>query len=164
MNAQQLMPAPKGCKVDFKLSDGQTMVRGSMNDLKGTIVFDPADLKKASFDVTVNPGSVHTGDKARDAGLSNEPYFNKLRYPVIRIRSDSVTTDKPGSIVYTLHGHLTMKGVTRPVNIQFMATPMGTGYVFRGSLQLSRLAYNVGEKGAIDDNVSVFLEVRANRK
>ncbi len=165
--AQEYVPDDKGCKVDFHVTNhkkGEQVIRGSLHDVKGKIVFDPKHLNTASFDITVAPGSVNTGVAEIDKALKNQTYFNPAKYTTIRIKSTSVNQDGSGGPVYMLHGDLTMKGITKPVNIQFMVWPAGAGYKFRGSLELSRQAFGIGNKDdGIDDHVSVFIEVKANK-
>ena len=148
LHAQQYAPDAKGCKANFKVikKQGGEVVRGSLTHMSGQIVFDPAHAAGASFDIK----------------LKKLPYFNVAKYPAIKIKSTSVTQDKPGSIFYTLHGDLTINGITKPAKIQFTATPSGTGYIFRGALELSRQDFGLGN-GSDDmgDNVSVFIEVHA---
>jgi polyisoprenoid-binding protein YceI len=164
---QRYTPSEKESKVEFSVKyhkNGEELVKGKLTGIKGTITFDPAHLETSSFDVTVNPGTTHTGDAARDKELIHESFFSQSLYPTIHIKSTSITTDRPGSIIYVLHGNLTMKDVIRPVTIQFTATKMGSGYLFRGGFDLNRLDYHLGEKGDIDNNVSTFIELRANKK
>ena len=166
--AQQYVPIDKGCKVEFKTikhKGGEEIIRGTLNNLSGNITFDPKNIGAASFDITINVGSINTGKKDRDNDLKKGDYFNVVKYPVIKIKSTSVTQDRPGGVIYILHGDLMMKGVTKPVNIQFTATPFGTGYLFRGTLEMNRLPFNVGNKDdGTDDHVSVFIEVRTKKK
>ena len=168
LHAQQFVPAARGCKVEFKLTSHryeEEVVKGRLTGLNGKITFDPKNLNTAAFDITISAGSINTGMAERDKGIKKEPYFNPAKYPLIHIKSTSVTLDRPDGIVYTLHGNLTMKGITKPVNIQFMATPMGGAYLFRGSLEVSRTAFGIGTKDdRMDDNVSVFIEVRTTKK
>ncbi len=164
LHAQQFVPVAKGSKVEFKLTshkDGDEVVKGRLAGLKGKITFDPKTLNTASFDITIGSGSVNTGKAALDNTIKKESFFNAIKYPVIHFKSTSVTQDIPGSIVYVLQGNLTIKGITKPAKIQFMATPTGDAYLFRGSLEMSRLAFNIGTNDdKLDDNVSVFIEVR----
>ncbi len=168
VSAQEYVPAAKGCKVAFTVTnhkDGEGTIRGTLSNLKGKIIFDPQHLNSALFDITVIAGSANTGAAERDKTLKKDTYFNPVKYPLISIKSTGVTQDRPGGVIYVMHGNLTIKGITKPVNIQFTATPSGSGYLFRGSFRLSRLAFNVGTKDdGVDDNVSIFIEVRANKK
>ena len=166
VHAQQFVPVTKGSKVEFKLIshiNGEEVVVGRLPGLKGKITFDPKTLTNASFDITIGAGSVITGKTDRDNAIKKPPFFNVAKYPVIHLKSTSVRQDE-GSIIYVLQGNLTMKGITKPVKIQFMATPTGDAYLFRGSFELSRLDFNIGTKDdKIDDKVSVFIEVRTSK-
>ena len=166
--AQEYMPAAKGCKVAFTVTnhrEGEAMIRGTLSNLKGKIIFDPQHLNNAVFNITVSAGSASTGAAERDKTLKKDAYFNPAKYPLISIKSTSVTQDRPGGVIYVLHGNLTIKGVTKPVNIQFTATPSDSGYLFRGSCSISRFEFNVGTKDdGADDKVLIFIEVRANKK
>ena len=128
--------------------------------MSGSINFDPKHLDKSSFNITLNAASVNTGDAARDKDLKGFRFFDVLSFPAIRFVSTSVTQDRPGSIVYNIAGNLTIKGVTKPVKLQFTTTRSGKSYLFRGSMTINRLMFNVGEKGDISDDVTVFIEVR----
>ena len=162
--AQHYVPAQKGNKVEFKLHEDNDIIRAVFSDIGGRIDFDGKQLKAAFFDLTINTGTIKTGDAAKDETLKKEPFFNYRDYPEIRIRSDSVTTERPGSSMYLLYGHITMKGITKRVTVQFMTTQNGTGYVFRGSFRLTGHVFNFGNARMKDDEVSVYMEVKANKK
>ena len=156
LQAQQFVPAEKGCKVEFKMVKHKETIRESLNNLKGKIIFDPQHLNTASFDITIS-------------GKGNNPeigsYFTSSKYPAIKIRSTGVTQDKPGDIIYILHGNITINGITKPANIQFLVSHSATGYTFRGSIELKRLDFNIGTKDdGIEENVSAFIEIRANKQ
>jgi polyisoprenoid-binding protein YceI len=168
LRAQMYIPAEKGCKVEFKAirhKGGDQVIRGTLSSLKGKITFDPKNLNTAAFDITLSAGSIKTGNPDIDKVLRAIPYFNPLKYPLVTIKSTSVTQDRPGGIIYVLHGDLTINSITKPVSIQFMATPTDRACMFRGTLQLSRASFGLGEKGdGIEDVVSVFIEVRTTKK
>ena len=161
---QHFVPSAKNSQVEFRVynhKEGMNLVRGLFPDINGSIFFDPKHLATASFDVSVNPASISTANTRRDEDLVSANFLSAVHYPEIRIKSNSVTTD--GGVIYMLHGTLVMKGITKPVNIQFTATPIKSGYLFRGSFQLNRLLYHVGEQGDIDNTVTVFIEIRTER-
>ncbi len=168
VQGQQFVPAAKGSKAVFKIAshrEGEEVIKGMFTGFKGSITFDPNNLATAAFDITVSVSSINTGLAERNNVLKKLPFFNLAKYPLIHIKSVNVTQDMPGSAVYTLHGNLTVNGITNPVNLQFMATPNEGAYLFRGSLELSRKAFNVGNSSElIEDHVSVFIEVRTTRK
>lgn len=165
---QHFVPA-KGSRAEFKVayhsSTGEKeAIKGAMKNFAGKITFDPKQLATASFDVTVSSSSAATGITGIDRDLHSEQYLSSKLYPQIRIVSTSVTADRPGSIFYQLKGNLSIKGITRPVTVQFTASPVAGGYIFRGTLRLSRQMYNLGSAGDVDHNVSVFIEIRTVKK
>ncbi len=165
--AQHYVPAAKGSKTELKFTyhKDDLAIKCSLGAIKGKITFDPKDLKTALFDITIGTAVFNTGVTEWNKKLKDESFLNPAKYPVIHLKSTSVTQDKAGSIVYTIHGDLTIKGVTKPVNIQFTTMPLGTGYIFRGGFNISRLAYSLGRKDdKLDDPVSVFMEIRTEKK
>ncbi len=166
-SGQAYLPVDKGSKVEFTVGTGSKelpKIKGQLSGLAGTIVFDPTNLAKASFDITLNAATATSADKVADSKVKSEAYLNVGKYPQIRIKSRRVKQDRPGSIVYVLEGDLTLKGVTRPVSVQFTTSPRGNGLLFRGVLHLNRLTYGVGGKNDADALVAVFLEVLARKK
>ncbi len=165
--AQHYAVTAKGSKMELKFTNhkAEQVVKCSLGGVKGKIAFDPKNLSTAAFDITIGTAVFNTGMTEWNNNLKNELFFNTARYPVIHLKSTSVTQDRAGSIVYIIHGTLTIKDITKPVNIQFIGTPMGASYVFRGGFDISRLAYGLGNKeDGLDDAVSVFMEIRAEKK
>ena len=160
---QRYVPAARGSKVEFRVGyhkDGDEVVKGTFSNIKGDITFDPKQPAKASFDITVSAASVNTGLPERDKELKQGgAFFATQLFPVIRIKSTSVAADGASGIIYVLHGMLTIRDVTKPVKIQFTAIPSGTGYLFRGSFHINRLTWGLGQKGDIDDDVALYIEV-----
>jgi polyisoprenoid-binding protein YceI len=164
---QQYIPSPKDSRVDFSVhyhKNGDEKVKGRLTGLGGKILFDPAHPEKAFFDITVKPATVSIGNKEADKELAGISFFNAAAFPAIHLKSTSVSQDRPGGIIYVLHGNLTIKNITKTVNMQFVATPIGKGYLFRGSFQVNRLDFNLGPAENIDKDVALFVEVKALRK
>lgn len=163
VNAQTMMPVNPGSKVEFKVVNhmiGGGTVTGTFDRFSGSIVFNPNRIKDAAFDVTVSIESISTGIGLRDKHLKKEAYFNEPKFPIARIRSTQVThTAKAG--LYLLKGQLTLKGMTRSIEIPFTAVPDGRGWSFKGQLNLNRRDYGVGPDNRIDDMVNVFIDVKA---
>lgn len=164
--AQQYIPVDEGSSVQFRIVNHlvfTTTVNGYLKGLKGTIRFNPEEPKAALFDVSVAVNTISTGINMRDKDLKKEKYFNAEQYPVIHLRSNSVTaTDKKG--VYHLSAALTIRGITKNISFPFTATPVNGGYLFKGTFQIKRLDFNVGTDNAIEDQLTVMLEVTARKQ
>ena len=167
LQAQHYTLATKGSKMELKFTNhkAEEVIKCSLGAMKGKITFDPKSIGTASFDITIATTGLGTGMTEWNKNLKSEKFFNSGKYPEIHLKSTSVTQDKAGSIVYIIHGNLTIKGTSKPVNVQFIGTPIGEGYVFRAGFDISRLAYGIGTKeDALDDQVSVFIEIRTGKK
>lgn len=92
-----------------------TLVRGRFTAFSGTVVLDPLHLGATQIDVDIDASSVDTAMPERDAHLRTEDFFDVERHPRIRFRSRGATVLAAGR--YTVHGDLTVRGITQPVRI-----------------------------------------------
>ena len=160
--AQEYKPVDEGSAVTFEIKNLGFNSKGSFTGLEGKIIFDPKDLSKASFDVSINAASINTDNNMRDNHLKKESYFDVEKYPRIRFVSTSLSgPDKSGH--YTLSGKLTIKNTTKDIYFSCIATPMGNDYIFKGDFQISRKDYDVGGSSTLSNNVSVSLTVLAKK-
>ena len=74
--AQVYAPSDKGSSVKFVIRNFGLNVEGSFTNLKGTIIFDPANLPASSFNVSVAAATVNTGNNTRDSHLKKAEYFD----------------------------------------------------------------------------------------
>jgi polyisoprenoid-binding protein YceI len=160
-NAQKLQPIDEGSSVKFSIKNFGFSTGGNFKGLKGVIQFDATNLSSCSFAVTVDAGSVNTGNNTRDNHLRKEEYFDVAKYPVIDFTSVSVNKDA-GSAAFILTGNLTIKGVTKKISFPFTAAPQNNGYLFSGSFTINRRDFGVGGNSMVlADNLQVQLNVFA---
>lgn len=88
---------------------------------------------------------------------TEEQYLNTDKYPRISYKSGKIEKTGAG---YKATGELTIKGVTRSVEIPFTFTSNGNAGVFKGSFTFKRSDFNIGkEGGSIGDMITITLEV-----
>lgn len=92
-----------------------TLVRGRFTAFSGTVVLDPLHLGATQIDVDIDASSVDTAMPERDAHLRTEDFFDVERHPQISFRSRGATVLAAGR--YTVHGDLTVRGITQPVRL-----------------------------------------------
>ena len=164
--AQQYIPQDENSKVAFSIVNHllvKSTVNGTLQGLKGSITFNPSDLKNATFDVRVEAGTIKTGIGLRDKDLKKEAFFDADKFPVISISSNKIEKGKlPGS--YILYGKLIMKGTSKAIVLTFTTTAIAGGLIFKGDFTLNRLDYTIGEAGKIEDQVIVSLEVHTKKR
>lgn len=147
-----------------------TKVRGSFSEVSGTVTVadDPLD---SAVSVTIATGSVSTGSQDRDGHLVSPDFFDVENYPEMGFVSTGVRASGDGWI---LDGDLTIKGVTRPVSLDFEFTgivddPWGNSKAaFSASTEILReewdLSWNVAlESGGVlvSKMIAIEIEVQA---
>lgn len=156
-----LTPVDDGSKVHFVIKNFGIKTGGDFSGLKGAIKFDPNNYSAASFDVTVDAATIDTDNSSRDGHLKKEEYFNVDTYKTLRFKSTKVVKSTIEGRFY-IYGNLTIKGVTKPVEFGFGATPKNGGYVFEGNFEINRRDFGVGGSSiSMADNLTVSLSVFA---
>lgn len=128
--------------VKFKVRNmGVRDVKGTITGMLGTVIFNSVQPDSAIFDVSVNVNTIDTNDKKRDAHLINEDFFETDKWPTIRFKSLKITNQDS---VYTVNGDLSIKNVTKKVNVSFKIIETDSTIKFIGSEIVNRIDYNVG--------------------
>jgi polyisoprenoid-binding protein YceI len=101
-----------------------TKVRGSFKEFSGTGTLDAANPANSSLQVTIQAASIDTGNADRDNHLRSNDFFDMEQYPTITFVSTSV--EPVSDSVFRVTGDLTIKGVTKPVTVDFELTGSAT--------------------------------------
>lgn len=143
--------------VKFNVKGPFGTVDGELGGLKATILFDKDNLAASSIRASTDAKSISTGIKLRNRDLQKEKYFNSDKYPVLSFQSDQIQKSGAG---YKAIGNLTIKGVSKKVEIPFSFSEKGNTGVFKGSFSIQRQDYGIGKQGgSIGSTVSIDLEV-----
>lgn len=160
---QNYVPVEQSSTIKFRVSHQmifKSTVNGTLGGLKGKIVFEPKNISASSINVSVEVNTINTGIGLRDHDLNKEKYFNEPKYPVITIKSQSISKAERSDQYVAVAG-ITIKGVTKIISIPFIAIFKNGTYQFSGKFQINRLDFNVGPDNSIDKNVEVYLSVVA---
>jgi polyisoprenoid-binding protein YceI len=90
-------------------------VTGSFKTFSGTITSEDDSFENAKIQFNIDVKSIYTNQEQRDAHLRNADFFEADTYPEIKFQSTSFK--KVDDENYKLTGDLTMKGVTKPVEL-----------------------------------------------
>jgi polyisoprenoid-binding protein YceI len=104
---------------------GAGYVYGTFGGPTGTINFDPSDLTKTTFDLSVETGSIDTRNKMRDNDLKGPDFFDAKQFSTLTFKSTSVT--KTGDNTMSVTGDLTVRGVTKSITVPMEMTGQGKG-------------------------------------
>ncbi|MGY3052957.1 polyisoprenoid-binding protein YceI [Pedobacter sp. UYEF25] len=90
-------------------------VTGSFKKFDGKITTNGEGFNDAKVSLSLEVKSVDTGQEMRDGHLQSGDFFEAEQYPTITFESTSFT--KTDDENYKMIGDLTMKGVTKPVEL-----------------------------------------------
>jgi polyisoprenoid-binding protein YceI len=145
-------------KIKFDIKGPFGTVHGSFSGLKTEIVFNENDLTGSSILASIEAKTISTGIGLRNSDLRNkEQWLNTDKYPLISFHSKKIEKTSGG---YKAEGDLTMKGVTKPIEIPFTFTDKNNAGLFKGQFMIRRLDYNIGKKGgSVGSEMTIILEV-----
>ena len=125
---------------------GISTVHGRFTDVSGTILYDEKVPENSSVTAVIKTASVNTDNATRDKHLNTPDFFDTAKYPEIKFQSTSIR--KVGGDKYVAVGNLTIKDVTKQVEIPFtLAAGRGAKGEPRlgveGTLGINRFDYHV---------------------
>ena len=108
---------PMHTSIGFDIGHlGISRVQGRFARLTGALHADARDVAKSNVKITVDAASIDTAVAPRDADLRSPNFFDVAKYPTLTFASTSM---KKHGNSYIAMGDLTLKGVSKPVTIQF---------------------------------------------
>jgi polyisoprenoid-binding protein YceI len=119
----------------YDIDSGHTQVRFTWNhfgfsnpsatleQIKGEINLDAADLSKSSVNVTLSLAGLHTGVAKLDEHLKTPEFLDAAKYPDITFKSTKV--EKTSAEALKISGDLTVHGVTKPVTFDAKINKIG---------------------------------------
>jgi polyisoprenoid-binding protein YceI len=161
---------PAHTEIGFTVRHLMSKVRGKFDEFEGEIVIAENPLE-SSANATIQLDSVNTGTPQRDDHLRSSDFFEVDEHPVMRFRSTGIRADGED---YVVTGDLTIKNVTRPIelHLEFLGVGPdpwgGTRVGFEASAKISRRDFGVdfnipleGDRFVIGDEVTIHLQVEA---
>jgi polyisoprenoid-binding protein YceI len=153
-------------EVGFTVRHLMSKVRGQFTKFEGSLTTGTS-LESATATATIDLSSIDTRDETRDGHLRSSDFFDVENHGAMTF----TTTSFDGT---TASGDLTIKGVTRPVEleVEFLGAGQdpwgGSRLGFEATAEISRKDFGVdfnipldGGKLLIGDKVSIHLAVEA---
>lgn len=151
-----------------------TKVRGSFNEFEGSGYFNAENPANSHLTLTIKAASIDTRNADRDGHLKSNDFFDMETYPEITFASTAV--ERLDDNNYLVTGDLTIKGVTKPVSVDFEYTgtavdPYQNQRIgFEGSTTVNRKDWGVNWNAALEtggvlvsEKVTLEFEVSAIR-
>jgi polyisoprenoid-binding protein YceI len=164
---------PAHTSVAFSVRHLMSRVRGSFSDVSGQIVTDHSP-SRCQVTATIALASVSTGNPMRDEQLRSPDFFDIGHTPQMTFTSTALRPAGAGRAGWVLTGDLTIRGTTRPVELQveFLGIdPAGLqgetriGFTALGTIRRGDFGITFGlaadGSGIVGDKVGITLDVEA---
>lgn len=145
-------------------------VKGNFEKFEGTINIGEVS-EESSVNVEIDLDSINTRDAQRDGHLRSADFFEVEKHPKMTFASTAVAGSGTD---YTVTGDLTIKGVTKPVELDLEFNGVspdpwgGTRAGFSAQTEINRRDYGIdlsmpldGGGAVVGDRIKVLLEVEA---
>jgi len=130
-------------RIEFSIKQMGVTVSGLFRKFDAQIELDPQHLESAHAEVTVEIGSLTTGDDDADQIALDKPWLNRAQFPQARFVSSSVK--RTGDQRYEVSGMLTVRGQSRPITVPLQTQSQADGSVLAtGSFTLRRADFGIG--------------------
>ena len=143
---------------------------GRFNELTGTAQWPLDDSAAPSFDVVAEVKNVDTGSEKLDGNLQGPNFFNQAEFPTIAFKSTSAR--RVGERRYAVTGELTLRGVTKSIEVDCVVTGIGKGPLgqkvgFECTFTLNRADYGMKwgidvPKGALGNEVRMIIALEGD--
>lgn len=141
---------------------GMSKIHGMFKEFDG-VVQVAERFEDSRIEVAINAASIETGVKMRDDHLRSADFFDVANHPHIRFTSDRFTHLRADR--WSVSGHLTLRGTTRPVELAttYLGQRKWQGPGFDGDLRvachstatLRREDYSVDWKATLAKGIAV---------
>jgi polyisoprenoid-binding protein YceI len=175
--ATQYVLSKPHSSVNFSITHMMvSKVTGGFDDINAVIMFDANDLEHSSVTATIQVASINTKNTQRDGHLRSGDFFDAEKFPIISFISKKIVMKD--AMTYVVTGDLTMKGVTREVEVPVMimgpvVNPMNQQPTLglEAHFKINRQDYGIKWNKALDnggvmlaDEVAVDVAFEADRQ
>jgi len=158
---------PLHTQVEFSAKHlGMMTVRGHFAEVTATGDIDVEHPERSRVEATINTASIRTHNEQRDNDLRSSTFLEIDKHPTMTFKSTKIEPAGPDR--YKMTGDLTIKGNTRPVNLdvirygEFTDPNMGhrIGYAAEG--QINRDDFGLNFNMMLDGRLVVSKEIKIN--
>lgn len=132
-----------GSTLSFTASWSGQPVTGRFERWLADLRFSPDALDRSKVTVTIDVGSINTGDQQRDAVLPSADWFDAAAHP--KAVFTATRFEKTGADRYVAHGTLQLRGVSKPQDLTFRLKITGDKAEVSGVTTLDRTSFGIGQ-------------------
>lgn len=156
-----------GSVLGFSTTWGGEPIEGRFKTWSGDILFSPDALDKSKVSISIDLTSADTGDAQRDSSLTSSDWFDTSSHPKATYTADRFVAR--GGDRYVAKGKLSLRGVSKPLDLPFELKIDGDKARVRGVTTLDRTAFGVGQgewqsTDQIPAGVKVSVDLKATKR
>lgn len=121
---------------------------GTIVGMKGSVNLDLENIGNSTFNVSIDPTTINTGNKKRDKHLRTEDFFYVEMFPKISFISKSVYKTRTG---YATKGNMSLHGISKVVIINFTIVETEGETTLIGHLSINQKDYEMAKKDKLVD-------------
>lgn len=167
---------PTHSEIQFKVKHLMiTTVTGSFTTFEGEVLENGTDFESAEISFKAKTESIYTNNEQRDNHLKSDDFFSAEKFPWLTFEKGKLTT-KNSDNKYTLKGTLTIKDVTREIELDvelagIQKDPYGNekaGFSINGVIKRKDfgLTWNTITEGGgllVSEEIKINAEVQLNK-
>ncbi len=125
---------------DYTINFSGSGADGTFGGLAGNIIFDSNKLAEAKFEISLDVGSIDTGNKTKNKHAKGKSWFHLDKFSTVTFNSTRVISTEQG---YELVGKMNMHGVTKEISIPFTYKDQGDRGIFEGTFKINRKDFGI---------------------
>lgn len=145
-------------KISFTYNQFGSRAYGTFGKFDATLDFDTKKPEAAHAMLTIDLASIDAGSSDANTELQKPAWFNTADYPVATFESTGVKA--LGNRRYLITGKLTLRGLTRVLQVPVQLKPERAIGIFDGDIILKRSDFKIGEGEWGDTVVSNDIHIR----
>jgi len=141
------------------------LISGYCSAFTSDIAFDPSALAQSSVKIVIDIASCRTGAEDKDKLLPEAEWFNESKFSNAQFSAAKFRA--LGGNKYAADGELTLKGVTRPLTLDFTLEISGADAHVIGTARIDRTHFGIGSHTTaayVEPEVTVKIDLRAVKK
>ncbi|MBX8469374.1 MULTISPECIES: YceI family protein [unclassified Pseudomonas] len=145
-------------QISFTYNQMGSRMYGTFGKFDATLDFDTDNLAGARTTLHIDLTSIDAGSEDANTELVKPAWFDTDKFPVAVF--ESTRFSPAGDNRYLVDGHLTLKGITREVQVPVQLKPDSSIGIFDGELVLKRDQFGLGAGEWADTVVSKDIDIK----
>jgi polyisoprenoid-binding protein YceI len=145
-------------QISFTYQQMGSRVYGTFGKFEAVLDVDTDDLSDAQVSLHIDLASIDAGSEDANTELVKPAWFDTLAYPQAIFQSSRFT--QVAEHRYVIDGQLTLKGITRDVQVPVELKADNVIGIFDGELVLKRDAFGLGAGEWADTVVSKDIDIK----